>query len=346
MCAEALTQEEIDALLRSHAGAMEEESPELASEEKEALSQYLEIFQKAYSDVWSMLAGQDFGIALDKIESMSSEDLPEKCPEELVCASAEHLNDVQGDLMTVLPKDLAMSIAGSMTGTSEFGELEQSAMEEGLGQTFGTLCTQISGNLKIATQVSSPKIMIYSQSDDDFLESIKNMGTRVVCAFLTITFGDQSGPFLFVFSNNVIDGLMKATVRQDSPPSVEMGPAPSSAPSSGSAPVSGPMVQKANFQPLEDTYVPGKPGNLDLILDIGLDVRVELGRTNMKIRDVLELGPGSVIELDKLAGELVDLLVNDKLFARGEVVVIDENFGVRVTDIMSIEQRIQSLGER
>ena len=86
-------------------------------------------------------------------------------------------------------------------------------------------------------------------------------------------------------------------------------------------------------------------------LDIGgpvgeLEVRVELGRTNMKIRDVLNLGSGSVVELDKLAGEPVDLLVNDVIFAKGEVVVIDENFGVRITDILSLDDRIKSLGER
>ncbi len=70
---------------------------------------------------------------------------------------------------------------------------------------------------------------------------------------------------------------------------------------------------------------------------------MELGRTHRKIREVLELGPGSVVELDKLAGEPVDVLVNGKLFAKGEVVVIDENFGVRITDILTIEERIEAL---
>jgi flagellar motor switch protein FliN/FliY len=83
--------------------------------------------------------------------------------------------------------------------------------------------------------------------------------------------------------------------------------------------------------------------NLELILDIPLEVKVELGRTTRKIREVLELGPGSVVELDKLAGEPVDILVNEKLFAKGEVVVIDENFGVRITDILTIEERIEAL---
>ena len=82
---------------------------------------------------------------------------------------------------------------------------------------------------------------------------------------------------------------------------------------------------------------------LDLILDVPLKVTVELGRTRMQIRDVLDLGKGSVVELDKLAGEPVDMLVNGKLIAKGEVVVIDENFGIRVTDIVSPIERFNNL---
>ena len=82
---------------------------------------------------------------------------------------------------------------------------------------------------------------------------------------------------------------------------------------------------------------------LDIILDISMPITVELGRTRMLIRDILSLGPGSVVELDKLAGESVDLLVNDRPIAKGEVVVIDENFGVRLTQISQAADRIRSL---
>lgn len=83
--------------------------------------------------------------------------------------------------------------------------------------------------------------------------------------------------------------------------------------------------------------------NLDLLMDIPLRVTVELGRTKKLIREILEFSPGSIIELDKLAGEPVDILVNNKLIARGEVVVIDENFGVRITDIISPRERMEKL---
>jgi len=85
------------------------------------------------------------------------------------------------------------------------------------------------------------------------------------------------------------------------------------------------------------------PNNMELIKDVPLEVTVRLGKTVMKIRDILELGDGSIIELDKLAGEPVDLLVNGKLVAKGEVVVIDENFGFRVKDIISPTERLSTL---
>ena len=83
--------------------------------------------------------------------------------------------------------------------------------------------------------------------------------------------------------------------------------------------------------------------SLDLIMDVQMRVSVELGRSSMPVEDILALGPGSVVELNKLAGEPVDILVNDHLIARGEVVVVDENFGVRVTEIVSANRRAHML---
>jgi len=97
----------------------------------------------------------------------------------------------------------------------------------------------------------------------------------------------------------------------------------------------------SNFKP--NTLNQNERRNLDMLLDIPLKVTVELGRTNRTIKDILELSAGSIVELDKLAGEPVDILVNQKLIAKGEVVVIDENFGVRLTDIISQSDRLMKL---
>jgi flagellar motor switch protein FliN/FliY len=87
----------------------------------------------------------------------------------------------------------------------------------------------------------------------------------------------------------------------------------------------------------------GSTRRLDMLLDVPLEVNVELGRTRMTIQDLLQLGPGSVIELDKVAGEALDILVNGRLVARGEAVVVNDKFGIRITDIVSPQERIQRL---
>lgn len=105
-----------------------------------------------------------------------------------------------------------------------------------------------------------------------------------------------------------------------------------------------PQVKSVEFAPISQFDEPRHQNPIDLILNVEVQATVELGRANLQVKDVLELGPGSVVELEKLAGDPVDVLVNNKPFARGEVVVIDENFGVRITEIVSPTERIANLG--
>jgi flagellar motor switch protein FliN len=99
----------------------------------------------------------------------------------------------------------------------------------------------------------------------------------------------------------------------------------------------------ATFPPLETKHSETSIKNLDFILDIPMQVSVQLGSTKMLIRDLLQLGQGSVVELEKLAGEPLEVLVNHQLVARGEVVVVNEKFGIRLTDVVSAVERIQHL---
>jgi len=94
---------------------------------------------------------------------------------------------------------------------------------------------------------------------------------------------------------------------------------------------------------MNDLDIAGEPRRLDMLLDLPLDVSVELGRTRMSIQELLALAPGSVIELDKVAGEPLDILINDRLVARGEAVVVNDKFGIRITDIVSPQERIARL---
>lgn len=105
-------------------------------------------------------------------------------------------------------------------------------------------------------------------------------------------------------------------------------------------------VRPGVFPALEEqSYAVGGTRSLDLLMDIELPVSVELGRVNMTIRSILGLGPGAVVELDKFSGEPVDLLVNNKKFAEGEVVVVDQNFGVRITALVGASERLNAARE-
>ncbi|MEP9412109.1 MAG: flagellar motor switch protein FliN [Candidatus Brocadia sp.] len=107
-------------------------------------------------------------------------------------------------------------------------------------------------------------------------------------------------------------------------------------------------IQSVQFSQLNSVNTEGVKDesrrNLDLILDISVPVSVELGRTNMLVKDILALSQGSIVELDKIAGTPVDLLVRGKLLAQGEVVVVDENFGLKITNICCSEERVRNLG--
>ena len=104
-----------------------------------------------------------------------------------------------------------------------------------------------------------------------------------------------------------------------------------------------PNVQTLQYPNLQGSNLSGEQGNISLIMDVFMEMTVELGRTKKQIKDILGMGEGTIIELDKLAGEPVDILVNHKPIAKGEVVVIDENFGVRVTEILSPLERVSDL---
>ncbi|MCB1195580.1 flagellar motor switch protein FliN [bacterium] len=135
-----------------------------------------------------------------------------------------------------------------------------------------------------------------------------------------------------------IDALLKNHDKKTSAPSTVSQPAVTGAQKNDIA-----VARPLSYSQLGESTFSGGSNNIDLILDVGVELTVELGRKNMLIKDILDIGAGSVIELNRLAGEPVDLLINNKLLARGEVVVVNENFGIRIIDIIGPEQRIKNL---
>ena len=109
-------------------------------------------------------------------------------------------------------------------------------------------------------------------------------------------------------------------------------------------------AEKADFEELEQSgdakpVAPPKDVDLNLILDVDITLELEVGRTNMSVRDLLQLNQGSVVELDRLAGEPLDVLVNGTLVAHGDVVVVNNNYGIRLTDVISPSERIKKVNE-
>lgn len=147
------------------------------------------------------------------------------------------------------------------------------------------------------------------------------------------------------------DALDDQALGADEP--VISAPPPAAAPAAAAPPAAPPVatmprpaaqVNPAAFAPLASMDGGGEAANIDLLLDVSLQVSVELGRTRLTIGELLALRAGSVIELDKLAGEPVDILVNGTRIARGEVVVVDEKFGVRVLEVVSRAKRLATMG--
>ena len=123
----------------------------------------------------------------------------------------------------------------------------------------------------------------------------------------------------------------------------EAGPAVPS-PAAGALATTGPLIEEVAFAELPPVRAPiDERADIDLLLDVPLEITVELGQARRTIRELLELGQGSILHLTRHAGEPVDVLVNGQHIARGEVVVIDENFGIRVTEVVSPAERLRTM---
>jgi flagellar motor switch protein FliN/FliY len=217
---------------------------------------------------------------------------------------------------------------------------------EAMNQMMGSATTALAEFLGAAVTISPPQVLVLDS--EEAAEQLRPSGGQLVrVAFHLHVDGLIESVFYQLYDAEVLPGLVELGTRAArrvagvQPTSASSPPPPPAPPE---PPKTAPAARPVEFAPLEPRPVPPGGRNIELLLDVPLQVTVELGRTRMKIRDVLSLGLGAVIELERAAGEPVDLYVNDRLFARGEVVVIEENFGVRVTEILSPEQRVRHLG--
>ena len=344
MCAEALSQDEIDALLRGETPPPP--PPSITPEEEDTIRDFTQILSRSGHDVLSTLLGEDTTLESgDFSETDASSIDTDIDTQNVVVAELNYKGMAQGKSLIIMPVDSALKLATQMTGggaDTEFGDLEESAFSEAIQSLYSSVNTQLAAKLGGEIMLDPPDIIT---RPGDMRDIMPESSERLILLTHHIQSGAVSGPIYQIIPKNLLHSIASASPRKEA--------YHDEIPKFGAATAPPVLDHPAQFMPTgygipAQTLAP-PPGvnvdisNLELILDIQLEVKVELGRTQRKIREVLELGPGSVVELDRLAGEPVDVLVNDKLFAKGEVVVIDENFGVRITDILSIEERIEAL---
>ena len=371
-----LSQDEINALLSG--GALGEDSGSgLSMEDSQLLDEVASIFSNAENSVFGMLSGKDVDTALDSAEVLSQKDFLEKLPEVpfIFRATCGGFDDIP--LTLVVEQQGALMLADLMMGgegkelPEEPSDLYLNAAQEGLSQVVGASFTSLSGLLggrrlmpeNTTSALAAEGWLPFTQLDAEASVWVSPATVQV----------DGLDPFkvwsaIPLDSALAIVGLMRQIIGEQTPkdsvppPEEPAASAPPSSPASSmrspqpKAPASNAMpsmpraaqqpapmvdVHPAEFLPLGQGGGAGS-SRIDMLADIPVRVTVELGKTRKNISEILALTTGSVIELDKMAGEPVDILVNGKPIARGEVVVIDENFGVRITDVLGSGARVHS----
>jgi len=361
----SLSQEEIDALLQGadDLGSAFEEQPipqqrkqELSNSEKnEFISLEGEVAQSMAMTL-STITGKNVDISAPQIEIVDRNRYILQLSGKLVEIESDYIEGFTGKHSFIVPEDMAKQAASIMMSQEE-GDLTDmaiSAVSEAFSQMTAALYSTVED--KTGTRIKSSSIKAVVK---DVPESIVTPENSFVKSRYNTSIEGKTSFFDEILDLNVVKSmaneiLIKKGQRVQQPPTQ----APQSSVLQPGNGVQSPAfntgqnqsfqsqnigIQPVQFTPLAPREHGGVTGNIGLLMDVSMQLTVELGRTKMLIKDILGMGEGTIVELDKLAGEPVDLLVNDKLIAKGEVVVIDENFGVRVTDIISPMERISNI---
>jgi flagellar motor switch protein FliN/FliY len=349
-----------------------------SEDERRALQTFLSSTVDAQSSNISMMTGSTASLSGPQVAFTSRENFLPQIPDTVTVVKADFSSGFPGEHLYIIPEATAKAIA-SLMNKEENIELDAMAMSvigELVSQLVGTQITALTdktGNKSIASVAPEannvPKAAAALPAGD-----FANAAYR-------LDLGDgNSHQFWEVFGPSVAGDIARS-LNGGAPaagmgamgggmPAMDMGMQQGMGmsgmmPNMGGMPMGMPgmgggmpgmgmpgmgMGQPTNVQSVQfPNLMPARggaqeSGNIGLIMDVSMEMTVELGRTRKLIKEILGMGEGTIIELDKLAGEPVDILVNHKLIAKGEVVVIDENFGVRVTEIVSPMERMSEMG--
>lgn len=365
-----LSQEEIDALM---GGGSEDESSSaslpLTNDQLNNLKQLEEDCFRGLAEITGGVTMQECAILSVELTATSAIEVNSiLTPEDFSVGCKSGKQNYQHAF--VLDKDSVAAVITAVMGSFDgLDETNSSLPKELFSQVAGGMSTNMAKVFREAVSVELGDILPEANTSTPDL-----FKDPIYFTTFNLKFGEDSIQIKHFFDNKYAFGILEAKVTSDeiqaqkrrdeeakaakdevlSKQQAKQAP-PAQMPSSQPAYQPPPIQQTqensapiqyapAQFQQISIAGNPVDPRNIELLLDVPLMVTVELGKTRTPIKTILELGEGSLITLDKLSGEPVDLLVNGKYFARGEVVVIEENFGVRISSILSVQERMQMLG--
>ena len=377
----SISQEEIDALLSGvdvgglgSSGSFTS-APDI-SIDVPTLQNFAGKIKDKLADIIKNMTEQESTADSCTVESLDRDQLLAKIPEVCIAVMADYSAGLGGDHLFLMAPEFAKKLVGYINkeDNPELDDMGLSVISEVIASHSGAEITELSATGKLpglATNppeaVSQPKAMIRMPQG------------KFALFTYPVTVAGESYTIWEAVSSTVADGMAKALGGGQSAAPVEAAPMGGSSgftsqpmmnaqpqmgmpqqmgmpmggmqmgmPQQMGMPMGGmqmqtpPNVQTLQFQNFAPSQGAGEQGNISLIMDVFMEMTVELGRTKKTIKEILGLGEGTIIELDKLAGEPVDILVNHKPIAKGEVVVIDENFGVRVTEILPALEHVGS----
>ncbi|MDU1584181.1 MAG: flagellar motor switch phosphatase FliY [Clostridium sp.] len=376
-----LSQEEIDSLLNgsddssSNTGSNDNSVNLLSDIEKDLLGEIGNISMGSASTALYQIINQKVNITTPVVSITTLKEIKETFETPTVVLDVEYTSGIIGRNILIIKTEDAAVIANLMMGgdgiveNHELSEIEISAVQEAMNQMIGSAATSMATMFSREVNISPPISKIWSNSEDalsseipedqaivrvNFRMTIGNLVDSNIMQILpvetakkivSIMIGKEDEDSNVSEQNdNPVNNEILVESYNDSYENVYEVNQPVSEKTIIETPQPQVEVHKASFEPLVESKKSGVSNkNIDLILDVPLDISVVLGRTKKSIKDILNFSTGSLIELDKLAEEPVEVLVNGKTIALGEVVVVDENFGVRITSIVSNTERINSL---
>jgi flagellar motor switch protein FliN/FliY len=372
----SLSQDEIDALLQEtdnleiDAGGTLEGL--LSETERTRLLRLLDGVAAAQASNLSILTRKSVSLDKPTLQVTGADDLAATLPEQVVDVRLDFSDGLRGEHSYILDLATAQAVAGLMMGQAgvEMDDAALSAVAEALSQMSGPVVTEIGNQISRTVKTSVPDfrkvgrdqvrlpqgeavvrleypLRIEGQAPSRLIELYSLTLVKEIAGLAPGPAAQAGAAFAASAAQRPQASAQQA--RTFGTPIGSSGMQQTFGQAFGGAAVGlagqqgAPNVQPVQFANLQATGPGGEAGNIGLLMDVYMELTVELGRTRKLIREILGIGEGTIIELDKLAGEPVDILVNHKLIAKGEVVVIDENFGVRVTEIVSPIQRMGEL---